>query len=77
MWTVDADVVCQAVGASGKVFAQGLAQELGTTAINLPMVTTAQATVNTTVAYLVNVTAQWGTAAAGNTITLTNLTISG
>lgn len=77
LWTLDADVVCQTVGASGKFFAQGIGQELGTTAVNLPMVTTAQTTLSTAAAYLVNVTAQWGTAAAGNTITLTNLTISG
>ena len=75
--TVNADLVCQATGASGKFFSQGIVSEVGSTMNSRPMVTTAQTTLSTTVAYLVNVTAQWGTASANNTITLTNFTITG
>lgn len=56
------------------VFAQGFYQESGGGSNNFEMVNTAGTTVNTTSEAL-NVTLQWGTAAAGNTVTLTNLTL--
>lgn len=56
------------------VFAQGFYQESGGGSNNFEMVTTAATTVATTSEAL-NITATWGTAAAGNTITLTNLTV--
>lgn len=56
------------------VFAQGFYQESGGGSNNFEMVNTAATTVNAT-AEALNITATWGTAAVGNTITLTNLTI--
>lgn len=56
------------------IFAQGFYQESGGGSNNFEMVTTAATTVSTTSEAL-NITLQWGTAAVGNTVTLTNLTI--
>ncbi len=60
---------------STSVSAQGFYQEEGVgTPNNFPMVNTATTTVSTASEAL-NITVTWGTAAAGNTITLSNLTI--
>lgn len=56
------------------LFAQGFYQESGGGSNNFEMVNTAATTVNTTSEAL-NMTLTWGTANAGNTVTLTNLSI--
>lgn len=56
------------------VFAQGFYQESGGGSNNFEMVNTAATTVGTASEAL-NITVTWGTAAAGNTLTLTNLSV--
>ena len=69
-------ITCRTTGASGTVFGQGSYQEAsGTSARDYSMSNTATTTINTTVTQAITITAQWGTANAGNTISLTNLVI--
>lgn len=65
-WSLDVMVVCRATGASGSVVASGqLSHDDGTT---FGLTKTSATTVDTTGALDIEVTATWGTAAAGNTI---------
>lgn len=72
-WSVSADITCRTTGVSGTVMGQG--RFVCETGDVFGMVLTAAVTVNTTTTETVDVTAQWGTAAAGDTITCTNLTV--
>lgn len=72
-FVLDTLVTCRTTGAGGTVFAQGMFTEAGFVPIQL--VNTATSTVDTTSSQLVDVTVTWGTMAAGNTITATNLTV--
>lgn len=66
-------ITCRTTGGSGTVIGQGKAALLTSSASqNLPCVSTATTTVNTTSNQTVTATAQWGTASASNTISLTN-----
>jgi hypothetical protein len=68
-------ITCRTTGASGTIFAQGEYQEMGTTPNHFQMVNTATTTIDTTASQAITVTAQWGTASASNTISLTNLIV--
>lgn len=72
---LDALITCRTTGASGTVFAQGLYKEFQSPGVDGPMVNTSTTTVDTTASQTISVTAQWGTASASNTITLSNLVV--
>ena len=77
-WQLDAEIVCRTTGGSGTVFAQGYTdrQEVAEAALlAVTMVNTATTTINTTVTQAIDVTFEWGTADAENTITCSNVTI--
>ena len=69
------NITCRTTGVSGTVFSQGSYQEMGATPKVFQMVNTATTTISTTSSQTITITAQWGTASASNTISLTNLTI--
>lgn len=73
LWEIDCMITCRTTGSSGTVFGQGLFADYGTLGDHVQMVNTATTTVNTTTTQAVTVSAQWGTASASNTISLTNL----
>lgn len=70
-------LTCRTTGVSGTISGQGYYQELGGGANQFPMLQTGgPITVDTTTTQVLNVTVQWGTASAGNTITTTDGFIS-
>jgi hypothetical protein len=73
-WTFDGLITCRTVGGSGTCIVQGsfLINDSATTDGRYQMVNTAAVTVNTTVTQVVDLTIQWGTASASNTITGSN-----
>ncbi len=76
-WSVDCTVTVVSLGASGSVECQGWAT-LGTaagTAVQQDMENTAAVTVDTTAAANLQVSAEWGTANASNTITCRQMTV--
>lgn len=77
-WGIVFDITCRSTGASGTVFGQGLVtrSSSSSTLDGWDMVATSATTINTTGSLAINVTAQWSTADAGNTITCTNATVS-
>lgn len=70
---LDCTITCRTVGATGTVFAQGTYTEAGTGANIFDMTNTATTTIDTTASQTVDITVQWGTASASNTITSTNV----
>lgn len=76
-WDLEGVITCRSVGASGTVIGQGTVSfnTSGTTAQIVQMVNTSTATVDTTIANTVDLTVQWGTASASNTITCTDFTV--
>lgn len=81
LWELEGLITCRTTGASGTVFSQGMwtgdvqAGGLGGSFDYVPMKNTATVTVNTTASQAFDVTATWSVAAAGNSITLTNLVL--
>lgn len=70
---IDLVIVCQTTGGSGTVKGQG---KIFAGSTLIPMVMTATATIDTSSNNkVVDLTAQWGTSDAANTLTITNLTI--
>lgn len=69
------DITCRTTGVSGTVMGQGTVTEAGNPATILNLVSTAAVTVDTTAAAAVGVTAEWGTASASNTLTITNASV--
>lgn len=67
-------LTCYTTGVSGTVWAQGYYLEAGQSTFS--MAATAAATVNTTTTEALDVSFQWGTAAPGNTVTVTNVIVS-
>lgn len=61
------------IGATGTVFSQGNASLINGSTLVVP--TTATTVIDTTTTKLIDVKVQWGTANAGNTVTLTNLVV--
>lgn len=74
MWNLRGMVTVLTIGATGTVNAQGFYKEDGTFS-EFPMVNTSTVTIDTTTSQALSLTAQWGTAAAANTITMTNFTV--
>lgn len=74
-FVISGDITCRTTGASGAFMSQGQYLELQSTGVLYGMKNTATVAVDTTTTQAITVTAQWGTANAGNTITLTNLTV--
>lgn len=69
---IDALITCRTTGGSGTVFAQGVVHD---DTDHIPMVNTTTSTISTTSSQALTITAQWGTASASNTITLTNFVL--
>ena len=72
-FTIEAFLTCRTTGTSGTFIGQGFYQESGSTPVSVVM-TTAQ-TVDTTKALPIDVTVQWDTASASDSITSTNAVI--
>ena len=66
-------VTCRTDGATGTVIGQGTYTEAGGGANIFDMTNTATTTIDTTASQTVDITVQWGTASASNTITSTNV----
>jgi hypothetical protein len=76
-WEFRGIVTCRAVGTSGTVMAQGFYLETAGGANLFGMVNNAPITIDTTIPQTFNYTVQWGTAAAGNTISAANVLVQG
>ena len=74
-FVLDALLTCRTVGATGTIFSQGSFQELIVAGNIMDMANTAAATIDTTGTLAIDVTVEWGAAAAGNTITATNFIV--
>ena len=76
-WSLMADVICQTTGVTGTVEAAGtFTRSTGAAAAAIvEMTNTSPVTLDTTVAQTLQISVQWGTAAAANTITVRQLTI--
>jgi hypothetical protein len=72
---MDTVITCRTTGASGTVAGQGVYTEIGNTPNFRQMTNTAAVTVDTTTSQAITMTAQWSAAAAGRTITVTNLSV--
>lgn len=70
---VEAWITCRTTGGTGTIIGQGKYEEISHAAF--PMSATATTTVDTTATQAVDVSLTWGTAAAGNTQTATNLVL--
>jgi hypothetical protein len=68
-------ITCRTTGASGTVFPQLEYDEIQHNGLTAGSDGTAAVTIDTTINQALTITAQWGTANAGNTINLTNLTV--
>lgn len=74
-FVIDVLITCRTTGATGTVFAQGSYQELIVGANILDLAATATSTVDTTGTLALDITQEWGTMAAGNTLTATNFVV--
>lgn len=77
-WRVEYAIVCQTTGGSGTVEGQGVFTRFNTneqTSVLWGMTTTSAVTVNTTTSQTLQMSAQWGTADAANTITARQIII--
>lgn len=76
-FNLEFELTCRTTGATGTVFAQGEGDFFtsATAAGIVTGVTTATTTINTTASNAIDVTAQWATSNASNTITSTNYTM--
>lgn len=72
---IEAIITCRTTGASGTFIGQGEYVEVGASPDIAEMVNTTTTVVSTTASQTVAVTAQWGSASASNTITITNFTL--
>lgn len=69
------DLICRSTGVTGTVFGQGQYAELHSGGLVQGLTPTAPTTVDTTGTLAIDITAQWGTAAPGDTISATNFTL--
>lgn len=76
-FNIEFDLTCRTVGASGTVQAQGaMVYQTSTSAlVGIASPSTAATTIDTTASNALDVTVQWGTSSASNTITATNTTV--
>jgi hypothetical protein len=72
-WVVDAVITCRTTGVSGAFMSQGSFHEEPDNRAG--MTNTATIAVDTTTSKVIDVTWQWGTASASNTITATNVLV--
>lgn len=71
----DGVLTCRTTGVSGTVQAQGKYQELHPSGLIEGGGNASTTTIDTTASHSIAITFQWGTAAVGNTISLTNLIV--
>lgn len=69
----EGEVTVYSLGSSGTVRGQGSVSEFGSAVTGIA--STAAVTVDTTANQTLNITVQWGTASASNTITITNVVV--
>jgi hypothetical protein len=69
------DITCRTTGGTGTVFTQGVYREVQSSGLIAGTDNTSTTTVDTTASQAVSITVEWGTAAAGNTISATNFTL--
>ena len=76
MWEAEFEVTCRSTGATGTVFPQGEVQLFTSTTASGFIVAgpTATTTIDTTASSKIDITAQWATSNASNTITCNNFT---
>lgn len=72
---LNAMITCRTTGVSGEVHGHGYWQELGSGFNNFQMVNTSPVVIDTTATNTFDITVEWGTASASNTITSTNVII--
>lgn len=72
---VDADITIRTAGAGGTAIGSAIMNINSGTLIDMDTTNIATTAIDTTVANAVDVTFQWGTAAPGNTLTVTHLTV--
>lgn len=68
----EGQLVCKTQGASGNVWVQGELREPGATTNAFALKNTAVTSLDTTAAWLFDLTATWGTSSSSNTITCSN-----
>lgn len=73
--SVDLLLTCRTVGGSGTVIAAGTAM-LGAGGVSLYPTSGTVVTIDTTASQVINLTGEWGTASASNTLTIANLAVS-
>lgn len=74
-FSAEMQITCRSTGLTGSIFGQGSYQELHAGGLVQGLNMTGPATVDTTGTLAVDITAQWGTAALGDTMTATNFTL--
>jgi hypothetical protein len=72
---IEGVITCRTTGASGTVFAQGHYEEDGSSPTTFQMTNTTTTTIDTTASQTVIVTAQWDSASASRSISMTNFYI--
>lgn len=75
IWDLRGLVTCYTTGNTGTVWAEGFYEETGGGTGKFEMANTAAITLDTTTSQTLKLTVQWGTAAAGNSISMTNFTV--
>ncbi len=77
VWESRTLITCRSIGASGSVYGTGFYEEDDSNASPFGMPDLSPVTINTTSALTMNFTLQWGTAAAANSTTCSNVLIEG
>lgn len=77
MWEAEFELTCRTTGATGTVFPQGEVELFTSTTASGLIVAgpTGTTTINTTASSKIDITADWGTSNASNTITCNNFTV--
>ena len=77
LWNIDAIITCRTTGATGTVFSQApiILSDSVTSAVIWEMKNTATVTIDTTASAAIVLSIEYGTAAAGDTISCTNLMV--
>lgn len=76
-WVFDGTITCRTTGGTGTVQAQGELRYWtnATSVIGISTVTTSPIVIDTTIIQVVDITAQWGTSSASNTITSSDVVV--
>lgn len=76
-WHFKGTLTCRTTGASGTVIAQGVVYYgAAGTLLHMPIVSTGTTTIDTTAAQVLDLTVEWGTASASNTISCHNAKVA-